>query len=219
MTCYFLLQIIKSYPFVKDKIEVIYNGVNTQQFSHINYDDKERYILFVGSLSPRKNIMRLIKAFEVMTLEDDIVLKIVGNFSNIFTLSKEEQEILQKARENKKIIFLENIGNQKLVELYQKAMIFIFPSTYEGFGLPPLEAMACGTPVISSNIAPLSEVCGDAAIYIDPYSVKDIADTMSTLLEDVVLQNDLIKKGFHRVKQFTWDTSAKKYIEVFKKVL
>ena len=212
-------EIIKNYPFVKDKIDVIYNGIDAKEFSPINHDDKERYILFVGSLNPRKNFIRLIKAFQIMSFEHDIELKIVGNFSDIFMLSDDEKALICEAKKSSKITFLEDIDNKKLVKLYQKAIIFVFPSIYEGFGLPPLEAMSCGTPVIVSNIASLPEACGDAALYVDPYNIDDISDKMKLLLEDEKLQTNLISKGLEQVGKFTCEMSAAKHIDVFKEVL
>ncbi len=212
-------EIIKSYPFVKDKIEVIYNGVDIKQFYPINKNKKDRYILFVGSLNPRKNFLSLIQAFEKISLNIDIKLKIVGNFGDIFALSIEEQDIIKIAKENSRIVFLENIDNKQLVELYQKALIFVFPSTYEGFGLPPLEAMACGTPVISSNMASLPEVCGDSVVYIDPFDIDDIAQKIGSLLQDVSLQNRLRYMGLERVKNFSWEKSAKEHMQNFKEVV
>ena len=213
------LEIIKSYPFVEDKIEVIYNGVDRKQFYPIDKNKKEKYILFVGSLNPRKNFLSLIQAFEKISTNIDIKLKIVGNFADVFALSIEEQDTIKTAKENNRIVFLENIDNKQLVELYQKALIFIFPSTYEGFGLPPLEAMACGTPVISSNVASLPEVCGDSVVYIDPFNVDDIAKKIDSLLQDISLQNKLRDLGLGRVKNFSWSRSAKEHIQIFKEAV
>ncbi len=211
-------EIIKNYPFVKDKIKVVYNGIDTEKFYQSKNQDKEKYLLFVGSLNPRKNIINLIKAFEKIVSKEEIKLKIVGKFSDIYSLSKDEQEVLQIAKKNNRIIFLENVEDKQLVKLYQNALVFVFPSIYEGFGLPPLEAMACGTPVIASNIASLVEVCGDSALYIEPFNIDDIANKIDLLLEDINLQNQLIKNGFKRVEKFTWEKSAKEHLKVFEKV-
>jgi glycosyltransferase involved in cell wall biosynthesis len=212
-------EIIKSYPFVIDKIKVIYNGVGIEKFAPIKHGKKDNYILFVGSLNPRKNFVRLIEAFEVILNKRDIELKMVGNFSDIYTLTKKEQSLIKSAKQNSKISFLEDVDDLELINLYQKAKVFIFPSTYEGFGLPPLEAMSCGTPVIASNIAPLPDIYEDSVLYIDPFDTKDIVAKIETFLSDEVLQTELIYKGHQRVKQFTWEESAKKYVKLFKEVL
>jgi glycosyltransferase involved in cell wall biosynthesis len=109
--------------------------------------------------------------------------------------------------------------DNQLVELYRNAALLSFPSFYEGFGLPPLEAMACGCPVVVSNVASLPEVCGDAAYYVDPYNVESIAEGMYKVLTDEALRQGLIEKGFARARFFSWEKSAKKHIEVFQGVL
>jgi glycosyltransferase involved in cell wall biosynthesis len=103
-----------------------------------------------------------------------------------------------------------------LVEYYNKASLFVFPSFFEGFGIPPIEAMACGCPCVVSNVASLPEVCGDAAYYVNPYDVEDIARGIETVLNDEKLRNDLIKKGFENIKRFSWQDSARKIIEIIK---
>ena len=97
--------------------------------------------------------------------------------------------------------------------------MFIYPSLYEGFGLPPLEAMACGCPVVVSNVASLPEVCGDAAYYVDPYSVESIAEGIIKVLTDDSLKQSLIRKGLERAKLFSWEKSAQEHIQIFEEAL
>ncbi|MCD6419940.1 MAG: glycosyltransferase family 4 protein, partial [Synergistetes bacterium] len=119
----------------------------------------------------------------------------------------------------KDIILTGYVSDEELVKWYNRAQVFVLPSKFEGFGLPPLEAMACGTPVIVSNVASLPEVCGDAAYYVDPYDVEDIALGIRTVLSDENLQKELVRKGFERVKLFSWEKTAKQILEVFEEVL
>jgi glycosyltransferase involved in cell wall biosynthesis len=126
---------------------------------------------------------------------------------------------LDDAKKNKNIIFKQNLDDKSLVYEYNISTLFIFPSFYEGFGLPPLEAMACGTPVVTSSVSSLPEVCGNAVSYCDPYNTKDILKKMEFILNDIPLQNEMIAKGLQRSKSFTWKKSAEKHIEVFLKLL
>ena len=103
--------------------------------------------------------------------------------------------------------------DSELRALYENALCFIFPSLYEGFGLPPLEAMACGCPVLSSNRASLPEICGDAALYFDPINEEEVYDTIISLIENTSLQNELRKKGLERAKLFIWENTAKSLID------
>jgi glycosyltransferase involved in cell wall biosynthesis len=121
---------------------------------------------------------------------------------------------------NKNIHVFDSVSNNdELAELYRSASLFVFPSFYEGFGFPPLEAMACGCPVVVSNTSSLPEVCGDAAYYIDPHNVESIANGILRVTEDENLRKKLIQKGLERVKLFTWETSAQKHREVFERAL
>jgi len=106
-----------------------------------------------------------------------------------------------------------------LFDLYKNASLFVFPSFYEGFGIPPLEAAACGCPLVVSNVSSLPEIYGDAAYYVDPYDVENITEGMYKVLTDNKLRMKLIQNGLERVKMFSWDISAKKHINVFEEVL
>ena len=118
-----------------------------------------------------------------------------------------------------RVVFLDYVPEKDLPHLYSEAAAFVFPSLYEGFGLPPLEAMACGCPVIVSNAASLPEVCGDAAYYVDPYDVESIAEGIYKVLMNEILRQDLIAKGLERVKLFSWEKAAKEHLKVFEEVL
>ncbi len=206
----------KYYPFAKGKIEVIYLGVD-KNFRQMQIQ-KKKQILYVGSMNERKNFVGIIKAFKLLD-KSDYQLVIIGNFYANFDLSEDAKEVLQSALESEKISFKSNVTNEELIRLYNESELFVFPSFYEGFGLPVLEAMACGTPIITSNLSSLPEVGGDAALYCDPYDVGDIKEKMEMVLNNKELQKEMIEKGLARVKQFSWEKAAKEHLKIFDEVL
>jgi glycosyltransferase involved in cell wall biosynthesis len=117
------------------------------------------------------------------------------------------------------VLFLDHPPEEDLVALYNLAALFVFPSLYEGFGLPPLEAMACGTPVVCSHAASLPEVVGDAALMVDPYDVDGLAAAMERVLRDADLRQDLRERGLARASQFTWERTARQTVAVYREVL
>lgn len=163
------------------------------------------YLLALGSLEPRKNLVRLIRAWDRIQpkLPEDICLVIAGAKGNATIFKKLSFDALPK-----KIIFTGHIPDELLPGLYAGAVGFIYPSIYEGFGLPPLEAMSCGTPVITSNTTSLPEVVGDAALLINPLDVEQIAHAMQTLVNDSALRDQLRQKGLQRAKLFSWQKTA-----------
>jgi glycosyltransferase involved in cell wall biosynthesis len=168
-----------------------------------------QYILAVSSLDPRKNFSRLLEAFSrLSSLSCKLVL--VGGENRIFGDSRLGKE----ARRAGNVIFTGYLEDSKLVSLYQHARCLVYPSLYEGFGMPPLEAMACGCPVIVSNAAPLPETCGPAAVYCDPYDPTDMAIKIKEVVENEPLRNSLREKGFKQVRQFSWEQSARKIHDI-----
>jgi len=206
-------EIINLLGIYSKKVDVVYNGI-TEKFFWDPSIKKENFILAVSSLNPRKNFKNLVLAFKKLKLKKYKLL-IVGSKNKIFS----NIEIQKLLMEIPNVEFTDYVSDEELIHLYQKAKLFVYPSFYEGFGLPPLEAMACGTPVIVSNVASLPEVCGDAAYYINPYSVNDIARGIYTVLSDEKLQRELIIKGLERVKLFSWEKSARKLIKIIEEVL
>lgn len=163
----------------------------------------EKYILTVSGLEPRKNVKVLIDAFlELPEKYNDYYLLIIGG------MGWKNRDVHKKILLHKRIQHITDVTRQELPTYYRNARIFVFPSLYEGFGLPPLEAMASGIPVICSNAASLPEVCGDAALLFDPKNSKKLKDTMSTLLRDKNLQKKLITMGNARAQMFTWNHCA-----------
>ena len=214
-------EILERLDFKEDKIKVIYHGINHSIFKrydevNLNFEIPEKFILSVGSIEPRKNLLGLLNAYNLLhsDIKSEYKLVLVGfkGWGN-----SEIMELINTNQEN--IHYLGFITDEELAKVYNLASCFVFPSFYEGFGLPPLEAMACGTPVIASNSTSIPEVCADAATYCDPYDVNDIKVKIELLLSDVSLQNEMIQKGFKRAGEFTWEKSANQHLKVFKEVL
>lgn len=197
------------YP--KDSIDVVYCGVNHKFFfpreiEDVVFFDKmkipEKYFLFVGSLDPRKNIITAIKAINyIAESHPQLKLIVCGASSKNFSAIE--------VGELKNVIFLGYVDDELLPHLYSNAIAFVFPSLYEGFGLPVLEAMACGTPVISSNRTSLPEVIGDAGITFEPEDYIALSEHMLNIYMDSNLRSDLIEKGICQASKFTWDRTAK----------
>lgn len=210
-------EIEKYYLEAKGKIEVISLGFD-KNFKKLDNIKKKNQILYVGSLNKRKNFIGVLKAFELLE-KKDYKLLLVGNFSANFALDKKSKEVIEIAKQNPNIEFKSNIDNKELIQIYNESVIFLFPSFYEGFGLPILEAMACGTPVICSNSSSLPEVGGDAVVYCNASDINDIKEKIEQVLKDDNLQNQMIKKCLERAKLFSWEKSAQEHIKVFEKVL
>lgn len=219
-------EIVNYMQLPQDKISVIYHGVNHElykthpqtklQKTKTKFDLPHKFLLFVGSIEPRKNLLTLLKAYTLLTKEqkEGLPLILVG------FKGWQNREIMQEIQKNKEHIrYLGYVTDAQLAHIYNLASIFIYPSLYEGFGLPPLEAMACGTPVIVSSVASLPEVCGDAALYIDPTDPQDIKDKILTLLNDTNSREALSQKAQAQAALFSWDKSALEHFKVFQKVL
>lgn len=175
----------------------------------------ERFVLYVGSIEPRKNLVRLLKAYRQLpvALRKDVKLVLVGfsGWDNADVMS-----LLSVLKED--VAYLGYIPEEDLASLYCLAEIFVYPALYEGFGLPPLEAMACGCPVLVSNVASLPEVCGEAALYVNPLDVNELSAQMSRLLADENLKKALKHIGLAQASRFSWKRSAIEHLEVFSKV-
>ena len=214
--------LVKIYKINPDKIEVIYLGVSKDFRPIKTAKVKEKYklprnfILYFGTIEPRKNLILLIKAFEALKnkfLIPDLKLVIAGAKGWLY---KDIFEIVANSRCKKDVIFTGVVDEKDKPYLYSSADVFVYPSFFEGFGFPPLEAMACGVPTIVSNTSSLSEVVGNGAIMIDPYNVDELAFAIRKVLEDKELRDDLIKKGLKQAKKFYWDKTAKEVLEAFK---
>ena len=197
------------------KIYVIYLGIQSIYLKETETFNakRENLILYVGRITRTKNITGLLKAFELIKDKIDHKLVIVGSGKELYASE------LSRYVNDDRVIFKGYVPNNKLLKLYRRASLFVLPSLYEGFGLPPLEAMACGCPVVVSNVASLPEVCGDAAYYVDPYNMNSIAEGIYKVLTDKNLRDILIQKGLERVKLFSWEKSAKEVLNVFEEIL
>jgi len=206
-------EIIKFYPKAKEKIEIIYLGCD-QKFVVLNNIKKKNQILYVGSMNERKNFSSIIKAFETLN-NNNYTLLMVGNFLSNFIIDDETRELINAAKSNPNIKFKNGVNDDELVQIYNESKLLVFPSFYEGFGLPVLEAMACGTAVVCSDATSIPEVGGDAVVYCDPYNVEDIKDKIALVLADENLQKSMRQKGVLRAKEFTWEKSAREHMRVF----
>jgi glycosyltransferase involved in cell wall biosynthesis len=170
----------------------------------------EDYILFIGMLEPRKNLVRLIEAFaNVKRRGYPGVLLLAGSPGWL------AEPILEAVRQHSAYVFIQPVDLRGLPELYRRARLLAFPSLYEGFGLPLLEAMACGTPVLTSNVSSLPEIAGDAALLVDPNDAGAIAAGIWQLLKDEALREVLRAKGLARAKEFSWQRAARETLEVY----
>ncbi|PSB04145.1 glycosyltransferase family 4 protein [Merismopedia glauca] len=175
------------------------------------------YFLYLGRQDSYKNIHRLIAAFATLPNCQDYELWIAGSTDKRYTPALKKQIVELEIVEQVK--FLEYVPYEELPKLINQALAFVFPSLWEGFGLPVLEAMGCGTPVITSNISSLPEVAGDAGILVNPYSVEEIADGMKAVAEDGQLRSHLSQAGIIRASHFSWSKTGAETVEVLKRFL
>jgi glycosyltransferase involved in cell wall biosynthesis len=204
-----------------DCVTVVYPGVELERFcpsqGYRGKQPSRPYVLCVAGSDPTKNVETLIDAFAKLplTMRDRYDLVLAGDFRRRPDL----YERVRQAGIEKQTQFTGIVSDDRLKELYQRAMLFVFPSRYEGFGLPVLEAMACGCPVISSNASSLPEVVGDAAILLDPMDVEGFTREMVRVLSESDLRRDLRERGLARAAQFSWDRTARETIAVYRELL
>lgn len=178
---------------------VIYNSVS-ESFKPGEKSEKKKYILSVSSLDPKKNFKGLVDAF-LLAEFDDYQLIVIGSKNKSFNA----QDI---PVEHSNITFTGYVSDQQLISLYKEATVFVYPSLYEGFGIPPLEAMASGCPTLVSNIPSLREVCDNASLYFNPLDSNDISNHLKRIVLDTNLQLSLIKSGYSNLNRFSWQKSA-----------
>ncbi|MBM3810796.1 MAG: glycosyltransferase family 4 protein [Acidimicrobiia bacterium] len=183
------------------------------------YQVNYRYLLYTGNIRPQKNIPKLIEAFAVLRGEmashpeyGDLRLIIIGDEINQFP---DVRLAAQKTRLGSAVRFLGHVPFDTLRAFYESAELFVFPSLHEGFGLPPLEAMSCGTPVVTSNVSSLPEVVGEAAMLVNPENVFEIERGMREVLLDRDLRRELIERGYQQAGKFSWDRTAAQVLETY----
>ena len=209
------------------KIDVVHNGFD-ERLTAPSADDLARvrdrfqldapFVLYAGNIKPHKNVDRLIEAFALLRQRGMTTVKLmiigddISKYSNL-------RRLVHRHQLHQHVRFLGFVSTDTLAALYRLAQVFVFPSLYEGFGLPPLEAMANGTPVVTANVSSLPEVVGDAALLIDPMDANSIAEGLHRVLMDGDLRADLIRRGHERVKAFSWERSVQRTHEIYQEVL
>ncbi len=218
-------QIVDVLQVPPEKVTVIYNAVKkiAERPSDLNelakkYRIVQPYILGLSSQSPHKNIAGLIKAFELLKSKGyrDLKLVLAGHLP---VHASELKQVIMRSRFRNDIFFTGYVPDRVLAGLYTYAEVFVFPSLYEGFGIPILEAFLYGAPVACSRVAALPEIAGDAAIYFDPNNIEDMANVLDYLLTHEDDRKMLITRGKERVALFTWEKAARKTLDVYKRVL
>lgn len=221
----FTISELNKYLNVKKDIYVVHNGISCYDFFPMKHDDinhvsskyglSNRFILYVGNIKPHKNLSNLLYAIKD---EPDLNLVIIGNESGFITSDNDIFFLLEKNTSLKKRVkFTGFVSDDELRCIYNLATVFVFPSIYEGFGIPPLEAQACGCPVSCSDIESLREVCGDSALYFDPHKPDDILEKILMLYENKSLQKKYINKGFKNIQRFSWKKSSEILIKLLRK--
>lgn len=217
-------ELVESLGVGPEKIAVIHNGVSglyrpiaveKQGAVLSKYGIRGGYIFYAGNHQPRKNLVRLVQAFSLLKNKDhQLVLtgKTDPRRADLYNAVNE------RGLEGR-VLFIGAVPEEDLPGLYSGATVFAFPSLSEGFGLPPLEAMACGTPVVSSNATSLSEVVGDAGLTFDPEDAEAMAKAIERVLGSGALREELREKGLERVKKFSWRTAAEKTLKVYEEAL
>ena len=212
--------LIDLYPHLKSKTSVIYlagqpkyEAKKNQHFNHGLALDP--YILYVGARSSYKNFKRFVSVFSRVSIQfSKLRLKVAGS-----PWSTDERIHIQSLGIENKIDIYSSIEDVDLYELYSHSTAFVYPSLYEGFGIPPLEAMSLGTPVLASNTSSIPEITGDAALLFNPWSESEIYNAIIKILTDRALREELIKKGKRRCLQFSWEKTSAEYIELYHNVV
>ena len=213
--------LIQHYGVKPDKIEVTLLAYN-KAFRRIDdaavlkpvqekYNLNDRYLLSIGGSEYRKNMQRLIHVYQRHFYGVYKLVVVGGKWRDV--------DLPGRYASDKNIRFLTNIPEEDLIAIYNMAEAFVFPSFYEGFGIPVLEGMACGVPVVTSNVSSMPEVGGDAAVYFDPYDENDMAVKIKSVLENELLRKEMITKGLQKVKEYSWEKCAEETLQVYREVL
>ncbi|HLD10656.1 MAG TPA: glycosyltransferase family 1 protein [Candidatus Nanoarchaeia archaeon] len=219
--------IINFFKVSPDKVSVIYLASNKEygQLTKKETNSKlikynlvnKKYIFYVGNLEKHKNVEGLIESFNLISKKNKDLILVLGGKKG-WGYEDINKKIIELDLSDK-IIFTGYVDEKDLPALYNGASLFVYPSYYEGFGLPPLEAMSCGCPVITSNTSSLPEVVGDAGIMVDPNNVDELAKQMERVLTDEKLRKEMIKKGLKQAKKFSWEKCARETLKVYEEVI
>ena len=205
------------------RVAVVYPGVSRrflEAAARPRHDrrDEEPFVLFVGGTNPRKNLPRLVAAMRLLRRDPahaQVKLKVVGASADIFGTPP---AIAEPGNRPEGVEFLGAVSEETLIGLYRGAVCLCYPSLYEGFGLPPLEALACGTPVVAADIPVLREVLADAAAFADPTDVAALAEALARVLDDQALRAEALRHGAQRIGMFTYEAAAKQTLDIYRDV-
>lgn len=219
--------IVNTFKINEQKVDVLYNGINS--FYHpiserdainikLQFTEGHDYFVFIGTLSPRKNMDRLMKAYNLYRKANGNSKKLIIAGGNMYKAN--ELFALQNQLDyGKDIIFTGRLTDNMLNQVLGAASAMVFVPLFEGFGIPIIEAMQCNVPVIASNVSSVPEVAGDAALFVDPFNIEEIAEAMHKISGDILLRNDLIAKGHIRKQKFSWDKTGTLLWESIKKII
>ena len=205
--------LVNLYNLSNDKIDVVYPGIQppTSNLQLSTLKLPEKYILYLGTLEPRKNVESVIKAFEALN-QSDLYLVIAGQKGWLY---KNIYRKVQSSKLQANIKFLDYVSQNDRFNLYKNAQVLVWPSYYEGFGFPPLEAMSLGCPVITSANSSLPEVVGEASLLVDPFNANEIKEAINQVINDDGLYKSLIQKGYEQVKKYDWQKSGNQLKKLF----
>ncbi len=216
--------LVEKYDVSPDKIQVIYSGV-LDKFRKIDsekdllvvkdkYNLPKKFIFYLGTIEPRKNISGIIEAFEILKRDfgfEDYHLIIAGTKGWLY---KDIFKKIKKGQFSKFIKYIDYVEDDDRPAMYNAAELLVYPSFFEGFGFQPLEAMACGTPVVASNVSSIPEVVHDAALLVDPYNIRELYSAIRDVLTDESLRKDLVWKGENRIRHFSWEKTAQETLDL-----
>jgi glycosyltransferase involved in cell wall biosynthesis len=224
--------IVKLLDLAPERIHVIGNAVDASLHPvrdawllanvRERYGIGPRYVLYFGGFDIRKNVPRLIEAYGLLPerLRREYQLVIAGRYARLgHPLYPDPRETVRRLGLESHVVFTGQIREQDKAPLYSAATVFAFPSLYEGFGMPVLEAMACGTPVVTSNVSALPEVAGDAGLLVDPYDAQAICEALAELLESQARRDEMARLGLERARRFTWPQVAEQTVRVYKQIV
>jgi len=218
--------LIRTYHLPPEKVVVTYNGVESQFTPDASPNEtievrqqfgiQRDYLLAVGSLQPRKNLVRLIRAYARLRSENESFTPQLVIVGRKLWLAENVFAEVQRQRWKDDVILTGYVSDDDLPKLYRQATAFVYPSLFEGFGLPPVEAMACGVPVVTSNVSSLPEITGDAALLVDPLDQTSIETALLKITDDAVLRARLREQGIAQAKRFTWREAAEKTLQLYR---